>query len=181
MPRTTQWYRGNDYTQFTDFDTPWIVPLAGFGPGETLIRTRLDIQLVGAINAAGTHFPSPWEGVQVEIALLWDSAVGTYPDPPPGYFDTSLYPWIWAQQVSWQTDSLIADTSGAVQTYALFTNTVESRSIDCHSARATPDDSYSSLFLVVDFQVVNPDYSPYFFLSTMTAGWSVMSKLPAGS
>lgn len=180
MSRTTNWQRDNAYTQWTDIDTPWVVPLAAFDPGETLMRTRLDIQLVGYTQATDDHFPHSWEGVQTEIALVWAQAPGGYPDPPPGYFDTALYPWIWAQQVSWETDVYIPapDAGGG---YCFFHNTVESRSIDCHSARATDPDSYSMLWLVVDYQIVNPFYETEFQIESFTAGWSVMSKLPAGS
>lgn len=155
-----------------------VVPLASFVGGETLMRTRLDLQLTGISSVASTRFPTDWEGVQIEAALCWDQGPGGG-DEPPGYFDTGLFPWIWAQQVSFQTDCLVPDTETPSLTYATYINTAESRGIDCHSARATDPENVSTLWFVLDVQTVQPDWAATQFIDAFSMGYSVMSKLPA--
>jgi hypothetical protein len=177
MPRTTQWYRGNYWVQPDLPGSPVVIPLATFVAGETLIRSRLDLEVTGFCNSDSAFFPNNWSQYQVEAALLWDEG-DDGGDEPPGYFDTALFPWIWAQQLSFQTDSLVQQPFTPYITYATYINTGEGRSIDCHSQRVTSAGSSSTLWFVLDAQVAG-DPDPYFYLTALSVGWSVMSKLPA--
>ena len=177
MPRTSQWYRGNYWIQPDLPGSPVVIPLAFFGPGETLVRSRLDLEVTGYTDPASGFFPNNWSQYQVVAALCWDQG-SDGGDEPPGYFDSALFPWIWVQQLSFQTDSLIQQPFPPYTTYATYINTAEGRSIDCHSQRATSAENTSTLWLVLDAQQAGaPD--PYFFLTAFSVGWSVMSKLPA--
>lgn len=150
-----------------------MVELATFSEGDTLIRTRVDLQLTGIASALGSGFPTQWGQAQVEVALLWDQGAGG-PPAPPGYFHTSLYPWIWAQQMSFENMTFMPSVSGVPASVA-FTNTAESRSIDCHSERLTSPGNSGALWLVLDAQYPAPAADISFL--TFNFGYSALIKL----
>lgn len=178
MTRTTNWQRNNYFADSPVAGGPLVFPMATFSEGETLIRTRVDLQIVGNSNPLSTRFTSDWQSVQVEVAMCWDQGAGGGTEPP-GYFDSVFFPWVWAQQVSFQLDSLIIEPYTPYLNASTYTNTAESRSIDCHSERLTGAGNTSTLWFVLDVQVVQPEWNTYFQLDSFSAGWSVMSMLPA--
>lgn len=157
---------------------PLVFPMATFSEGETLIRTRVDLQMTGQSNPLSTRFPTDWQSVQVVIALCWDQGGGGG-EEPPGYFDSVFFPWIWVQQCSFTNIVLYQDQSLPEDNYGVWTNTAESRSIDCHSERLTGAGNTSTLWGVLDVQVVQPEWNTYWSMDSFSAGWSVMSMLPA--
>jgi hypothetical protein len=178
MARATQWYRGSSFFEWSGSPSPWVIQLQDFAEGETLMRTRLEMQVMGYTALDDSNYPVCWEGAQVVAALLWDQAEGGDPEAPPGYFDTALFPWIWVQQVNFQSDIRVTDPV-AMTDYTIYRNTALSESIDCHSMRATSPGNSSALFFVIDSQTVDPVWADSFNLSSIRITWSVMSKLPA--
>lgn len=180
MTRTTNWQRSNYFADSPLASGPIVVSLATFSEGDTLVRSRLDLQITGSSNPQSTRFPTDWQSVQVEVALLWTEGPEGG-DAPPGYFDTALFPWIWAQQVSFENIVLYQDQALPESNYGVYINTAESRSIDCKSERLTSAGNSSTLWLVLDMQVVQPEWNTYFGLDSFSVGWSVMSMLAAGT
>lgn len=172
MARTNTWIRGNSYNGAPAVGAPIVVQLASFDAGDTLMRTRIDLQFTGATETFGSPFPTQWSQFQVVVALLWDQAPGG-PEAPPGYFDTALFPWIWAQQVTWQTDCITTVVEGN-PTSTSFINTAESRSIDCHSERLTSPDNLGALWLVADIQYVADAAGVQ--INDLSFGYSVLVK-----
>lgn len=178
MTRETEWQRSTYYTNGPLVGGPLVIPLGIFNEGDTLIRTRIDMQLLGLCIGTSVRYPVDYEAMQVVVALLWDEGSGGG-EEPPGYFDTALFPWIWVQLCTFENTAIVPNVSDPTMSYSYYTNTAESRSIDCHSQRLTSPGNSSNLWLVLDSQVGMGDWAGSWYIETFSAAWSVGSKLAA--
>jgi len=178
MPRTRVWTRSNVAGSGFVMPTPYVSLLRDFSEGETLARTRIDLQMISlAISTGGGLYPVNFIGWNTVIALLWEQGSGGVPSPPTGYFGFEGYPWIWAQNVSWETDSFVKGSSGIPDTF-YGRNTAESRSIDCRSQRLCQPGNGAGLWLIIDtVQNGGPD-GDGFNISDLNYGASVLTIEP---
>jgi hypothetical protein len=147
MTRLKVW-ENNNAQQVTGEDwAPYIVDLGLLlTPGYTLLRTRVDLELVCYTEAGDTNpaaYPRPMDGWQTAAALCW-SAEG----PPTGYYEEVFADWIFVQQMSFNffPVNLYIDTQPSGLGFHI--NTAETRTLDTKSMRDA--DAGSTVYLVVD-------------------------------
>lgn len=147
MTREDVWFKNNGQEVTTTGWQPFIQELGLLlGPGYTLLRTRISVDLSLFVFDDGSltpAFPQPAIGWQTAVAVCF-SADG----PPAGYYSEVGADWIWVSQVSWRTAWFGQDIDGVQHNNAVTSNTIDSRVVDSKSRRKFLDGS--DLYLVVD-------------------------------
>lgn len=150
MARTRAWTRLYEANDGILGAGAYVRLLRDFTAGETLARTRLNVQLLSSADNDGMGFyPNPAWGWNIVIALYWAQGVGGVPAAPTGYFSVLSNNWIWVQNVAWQADVFVP-VNGAFPERQYSLNTAESRSIDCKAQRLTAAGNGAGLWLVID-------------------------------
>jgi len=152
MARADYWQNVNGTNTGAVGWLPFVVDVADLNPGETLVRTRIDLQLQGYDDndQDPDGYPFPWLQSQMVAALCWSTTEG-----PPGYYDTALFDWIWVRQVAFEATPFLLPPDYDTQAI-IYQNTAETRVVDTHSMRKTDPVGGGSLYLVLDWAPTIP-------------------------
>lgn len=160
MARTRSWYRTNQQSEYLISGSPVVLNLGSFTEGQTLTRTRLELQLANFWGSGlGAVVMAPYMAVQTVVALAFSQDTGGGA-PPAGYFDVEA-DWIWVQQINWYNWPILIDPTVSGWTNG-YQNTAESESIDSHSQRLVAPGNGGTLYAVFDAYNFNPDLSDGF-------------------
>ena len=144
---------------------PYVSQVVALNPGDTLMRTHVDLQLQGFTSDTPDPegFPTPYQAAQFVVALCWTTS-----EIPPGYFATAGFDWIFVRQISFES-IYQAPTTDDIQGFAIYQNTSDSRVIDSHSARKTDPETGGSIYMVIDWNQLFPELADY---TVPTVSWN---------
>lgn len=177
MARPWNYQRGYNFIDSVGAGTPYVELIAEFESGETLTRSRLDLDARGAVASptGDTPFPDGMYGSQMVAALAFDQDA-SLPVGPGGFFGYTA-DWIWVQQVSFANGPIWADTESSSYLATQY-NTASSQVIDSHAQRAVIPGNVGGLWLVLDIMKWGGPES-YSLTPYVTYTSYVGSKLPA--
>ncbi len=162
MPRALTTYRTNQQSEYDITGSPVVLLLQSFTEGETLQRTRLNLQLANLWpNADSATITAPYLFCQTVCAVCW-SHDGGGGAPPSGYFGVDA-DWVWVEQISWYNYPFIPITPDDATYIIGYQNTTSSEVIDSKSQRLVPPGEGASLYAVFDSYVINPSVIGGFF------------------
>lgn len=150
MARPWRYQRGYNFIDSVGAGTPYVELIAEFEGGETLTRSRLDVDCRGSISStlSDTPFPDGMYGSQMVVALAFDQDA-SLPVGPGGFFDYDA-DWVWVQQVSFASNG--PWTSPSTGDFVVQWNTPSSQVIDSHAQRAVLPGNAGGLWLVFDIK-----------------------------
>jgi hypothetical protein len=174
MARVDYWQTNyGQYVGTTGF-LPLVLEVANLEPGDTLVRTRIDLQ----INQTDFYdqdilgYPDPGQGALVVAAVGWSTGA-----VPTGFFDSLDNDWLYVRQQNFDF-TMYWEPVDLQSQYSVYVNSQECRNIDTHSMRKTDPVAGGSVYLVLDWAPPVPEEAAGF---TPDITWiaRVLAKRPA--
>lgn len=174
MARVDYWQTNyGQYTGETGF-LPLVLEVANFAPGDTLVRTRIDLQIQGSdfYDQDLDGYPNPGEGAFVVAAVCWSTGA-----VPTGFYDSLDNDWLYVRLQNFDF-TMYWEPVDLQSQYSVYVNSLECRNIDTHSMRKTDPGTGGSLYLVLDWNPPIPADAAG-FLPDISWVARVLAKRPA--